>query len=214
MARTASLSHDTAVRPARSVAVVGGGNTALDAVRTALRLGAERATLVYRRSAEEMPAREEEVRHAEEEGVRFLWRTNPLRILGDAEGDVIGMEVQRTEPGPPDADGRRRPLAVPGSEETLEVDMVVEAIGQRPNPIVQATTPGLDTGAGGVVVVDDSQRTSRPAVFAGGDLARGGATVILAMRDGRRAAAAIHESLSGTARFVQQETDEVAGRQS
>ena len=204
---------DTPIRPPRSVAVIGGGNTALDAVRTALRLGAAQATLVYRRSREEMPAREEEVRHAEEEGVCVLWCTNPLRILGDAEGNVVGLEVQQTEPGPVDASGRSRPVAVAGTERVLEVDMVVEAIGQRPNPIVQATTPGLRTGAGGVVVVDEAQRTSRSSVFAGGDLARGGATVILAMRDGRRAAAAIHDGLSGRARFVQEVTVE-AGRQS
>jgi glutamate synthase (NADPH/NADH) small chain len=191
--------HDTPIRPVRSVAVVGGGNTALDAVRIALRLGATRAVIVYRRSREEMPARAEEVRHAEEEGIRFLFQTAPLRVLGDADGEVVGLEVQRTEQGPADASGRRRPVPVAGSEEVLEVDTVVEAIGQRPNPIVQATTPGLDTGAGGVVVVDEAQRTSRPAVFAGGDLSRGRATVILAMRDGRRAAAAIHESLQARA---------------
>lgn len=186
---------DTPVRPARAVAVIGGGNTALDAVRTALRLGATRAAIVYRRSREEMPARAEEIHHAEEEGVRFLWQTSPLRILGSAAGEVVGLEVQRTELGEPDASGRRRPVPLAGSEEVLEVDTVVEAIGQRPNPIVQATTPGLDTGKGGVVIVDEAQQTSRPGVFAGGDLARGGATVILAMRDGRRAAAAIHASL-------------------
>jgi glutamate synthase (NADPH/NADH) small chain len=136
------------------------------------------------------------MRHAEEEGVRFHWRTQPLRIVGDPEGEVVGLEVQRTEPGEPDASGRSRPVPVAGSEQVLEVDTVVEAIGQRPNPIVQATTPGLATGRGGIVVVDDAQRTSRAGVFAGGDLSRGGATVILAMRDGRRAAAAIHEALT------------------
>ncbi len=194
---------DTPIRPPRSVAVIGGGNTALDAVRTALRLGAERAAIVYRRSLDLMPARTEEVQHAKEEGVRFLFQTNPLRILGDANGDVVGLEIQRTEPGEPDASGRRRPVPVPGSEEVIEVDTVVEAIGQKPNPIVQATTPGLETGRAGVVVVDERQRTSRPGVFAGGDLSRGGATVILAMRDGRRAAAAIHDALQERARFVQ-----------
>jgi glutamate synthase (NADPH) small chain len=205
-------SCDTPIRKARSVAVIGGGNTALDAVRTALRLGSERAVVVYRRSREEMPARAEEVRHAEEEGVRFLWQTSPVRILGSSSGDVVGLEIERTELGEPDGSGRRRPVAVAGSRVVLEVDAVVEAIGQRPNPIVQATTPGLDTGAGGVVLVDEFQRTSRPGVFAGGDLARGGATVILAMRDGRRAAAAIHEALEPAARFVQSQGDRIAGR--
>jgi glutamate synthase (NADPH/NADH) small chain len=204
---------DTPIRTPRTVAVIGGGNTALDAVRTALRLGAERAAIVYRRSRAEMPARAEELQHAEEEGVRFLWQTNPLRILGDEQGDVVGLEVQRTELGEPDASGRRRPVPVAGSEEVIAVDTVVEAIGQRPNPIVQATTPGLETGRGGVVIVDERQSTSRPGVFAGGDLSRGGATVILAMRDGRRAAAAIHEALQETARFVQCDDDRTAGRE-
>jgi glutamate synthase (NADPH/NADH) small chain len=203
---------DTPIRPGRSVAVIGGGNTAIDAVRTALRLGAERAAIVYRRSLDFMPARVEEIQHAKEEGVRFLFQTNPLRILGDGDGNVVGLEIQRTEPGEPDASGRRRPVPVPGSEEVIAVDTVVEAIGQQPNPIVQATTPGLETGRGGVVVVDDRQQTSRPGVFAGGDLSRGGATVILAMRDGRHAAAAIHEALSRAARFVQSDTNGTHGR--
>lgn len=204
--------RDTPIRPPRSVAVIGGGNTALDAVRVALRLGAERAAIVYRRSLDLMPARSEEVQHAKEEGVRFLFQTNPLRILGDANGDVVGLEIQRTELGEPDASGRRRPVPVAGSEEVIAVDTVVEAIGQKPNPIVQATTPGLETGRAGVVVVDERQRTSRPGVFAGGDLSRGGATVILAMRDGRRAAAAIHQALGEPARFVQCGDSRIDGR--
>jgi len=203
---------DTPIRPCRSVAVIGGGNTAIDAVRTALRLGAERAAIVYRRSLDLMPARTEEIQHAKEEGVRFLFQTNPLRILGDENGEVVGLEIQRTELGEPDASGRRRPVPVPGSEEVIAVDTVVEAIGQQPNPIVQATTPGLATGRGGVVIVDERQRTSRPGVFAGGDLSRGGATVILAMRDGRRAAAAIHDALREPAHFVQCDDGRTNGR--
>jgi glutamate synthase (NADPH) small chain len=187
---------DTPIRVGAAVAVIGGGNTALDAVRTALRLGAVRAVIVYRRSRGEMPARAEEIRHAEEEGVEFAFQTNPLRIVGSSEGDVVGLEVESTELGEPDPSGRRRAVSVPGSARLLAVDTVIEAIGQRPNPIVQATTPGLDTGSGGVVIVDQAQRTSRTGVFAGGDLSRGGATVILAMRDGRRAAVAIHEYLT------------------
>jgi glutamate synthase (NADPH/NADH) small chain len=187
--------HDTPVKIGREVAVIGGGNTALDAVRTARRLGAERALLVYRRSRAEMPGRLEEIRHAEDEGVEVLLLTNPVRIVGDDQGWVRGLECQRMELGEPDESGRRRPVACAGSEFLLPVQTVIEAIGQRPNPIIQATTRGLAVGRGGVVAVDDAQRTNRAGVFAGGDLARGGATVILAMRDGRRAAATIHEYL-------------------
>lgn len=187
--------YDTPIALGREVAVVGGGNTAMDAVRTARRLGAEKAYLVYRRSKEEMPARVEEVHHAEEEGVDFRLLTNPVKILADEHHRVTGMVCQRMELGEPDASGRRRPVAVPGSEFTLPLQTVIMAIGQSPNPIIQSTTPGLRTGKRGVVVVDDSQTTSRPGVFAGGDVARGGATVILAMRDGRRAAAEIHRQL-------------------
>jgi glutamate synthase (NADPH) small chain len=188
--------HDTPLRIGATVAVIGGGNTALDAVRTARRLGAERALLVYRRSRAEMPARAEEIAHAEDEGIEILFLTNPVRILGDEQGAVAGLECQAMELGAPDASGRRRPVPVPGSERVLAVQAVIEAIGQKPNPIVQATTPGLATGRHGVVTVHADQSTSRPGVFAGGDLSRGGATVILAMRDGRRAAAAIHGLLS------------------
>ena len=191
--------HDTPVKIGREVAVIGGGNTALDAVRTARRLGAERTFLVYRRSRAEMPGRLEEIRHAEDEGVEVRLLTNPVRIVGDDEGWVRGLECQRMELGEPDESGRRRPLACAGSEFLLPVQTVIEAIGQRPNPIIQATTRGLAVGRGGVVTVDDAQRTNRAGVFAGGDLSRGGATVILAMRDGRRAAAAIHEYLQGRA---------------
>jgi len=194
--------RDTPIRIGREVAVIGGGNTAMDAVRTARRLGAERAYLVYRRSRQEMPARAEEIAHAEEEGVELLLLTNPLRILGDERSWVVGMECQRMTLGEPDASGRRRPVSVPGSEFVLPVQTVIEAIGQKPNPIVQATTPGLETAERGTVRVGDAQQTSRPGVFAGGDVARGGATVILAMRDGRQAAAAIHHALSEQSRSM------------
>lgn len=192
---------DTPIRIGKSVAVIGGGNTAMDAVRTAKRLGAEHAYLIYRRSRAEMPARQEEIHHAEQEGIELLLLTNPTRILGDAQNWVCGIECQRMELGEPDESGRRRPVAVKGSEFTLEIQTVVEAIGQKPNPIIQSTTPGLDTSKRGTVVTNDQQATSRRGIFAGGDLSRGGATVILAMRDGKQAAAAIHEYIqkNGTA---------------
>jgi len=190
--------QDTPLRLGREVAVVGGGNTALDAVRTARRLGAERAYLVYRRSRAEMPARKEEVAHAEEEGVELLFLKSPTAILGDERGRVRGLACQDMALGEPDASGRRRPIPVPGSDHVLPVQTVISALGQRPNPIVQSTTPGLAVAANGTVTVDGEQRTSRAGVFAGGDLSRGGATVILAMRDGRQAAAAIDRYLVAT----------------
>jgi glutamate synthase (NADPH/NADH) small chain len=142
-----------------------------------------------------MPAREEEVHHAEEEGVEFMMLTNPTRILGDANNWVNGIECQKMELGEPDESGRRKPVPIPGSEFVLPVQTVVEAVGQKPNPIIQSTTPGLQTSKRGTVVVNEEQGTSREGIFAGGDLARGGATVILAMRDGKQAAAAIHKYL-------------------
>ena len=187
--------QDTPLRLGREVAVVGGGNTALDAVRTARRLGAERAYLVYRRSRAEMPARKEEVQHAEEEGVEILFLKSPTAILGDERGRVRGLACQDMALGEPDSSGRRRPIPVPGSDHVLPVQTVISALGQRPNPIVQATTPGLAVAGNGTVTVDAEQRTSRAGVFAGGDLSRGGATVILAMRDGRQAAAAMDRYL-------------------
>jgi glutamate synthase (NADPH/NADH) small chain len=186
---------DTPVKMGTEVAVIGGGNTAMDAVRTARRLGARHAYLIYRRSRDEMPAREEEIHHAEEEGVEFLLLTAPVRILADANHWVRGIECMRMELGEPDDSGRRRPVPVEGSGFVVQVQTVIEAIGQRPNPIVQSTTPGLETSKRGTVVTDERQKTSREGVFAGGDLARGGATVILAMKDGRSAAAAIHDYL-------------------
>jgi glutamate synthase (NADPH/NADH) small chain len=188
---------DTPIKPGNRPAVIGGGDTAMDAVRTAKRLQPEKAYLVYRRSKEEMPARTEEVQHAMEEGVEFHMLTNPVRIIGDENGWVKAMECLRMELGEPDADGRRRPIPIKGSEFILDVDTVILAIGQKPNPILQQTTPGLEVSKWGTVVVDEETgKTSRPDVFAGGDLSRGGATVILAMRDGKVASAAIHEYLS------------------
>lgn len=188
--------YDTPIRIGKQVAVIGGGNTAMDAVRTARRLGAEKAYLVYRRSRGEMPARAEEIDHAEEEGIEFLLLTNPIRILSDSNNWVCGLECQRMELGQPDDSGRRRPVPLKGSEFIITVQTVIEAIGQKPNPIIQATTPGLKVGNRGTIDVDGKQTTSRPGIFAGGDLSRGGATVILAMRDGKEAAAAIHTYLT------------------
>ncbi len=190
--------YDTPVPRAKRVAVVGGGDTAMDAVRTAKRLGAEVATIVYRRSMAEVPARAEEVRHAQEEGIAFRVLTAPLRVLGDGRGWVAGLECQEMALGEPDDSGRRRPVPVPGATFTLDVDCIVIAIGTRVNPIIPATTPGLALNKHGYIVADpETGMTSRPGLFAGGDIVRGGATVILAMGDGRRAAAAIDTYLQG-----------------
>ena len=196
---------DTPVRLGKRVAVVGGGNTAMDAVRTSRRLGAERAYLVYRRSRQEMPAREEEIHHAEEEGIEFLMLTSPVKIVDNGRHEVQGMICQKMALGEPDSSGRRSPIPIEGSEFTLDVETVIMAIGQSPNPVIQATTPGLKTGKKGTVAVGEKQETSRPGVFAGGDVSRGGATVILAMRDGKTAAAAIEEHLLSKAREVVEE---------
>jgi glutamate synthase (NADPH/NADH) small chain len=188
--------YDTPIKWGKEVAVIGGGNTAMDAVRTSKRLGAEKAYLVYRRSRQEMPAREEEIHHAQEEGIEFLMLTAPIKILGDKNNWVCGMECLKMELGEPDSSGRRKPVPVEGSNFVLNVQTVIEAVGQKPNPIIQATTKGLNTGNRGTVIVGEHQETSREGIFAGGDLARGGATVILAMRDGRVAAAAMHDYLT------------------
>jgi glutamate synthase (NADPH/NADH) small chain len=198
--------NDTPIKIGKSVGVIGGGNTAMDAIRTARRLGAENAYLIYRRSRQEMPAREEEIHHAEQEGIQFLLLTNPVRVLSDDNNWVKGLECQRMELGEPDESGRRRPVAVKGSEFVIELQTVVEAIGQKPNPIIQATTPGLGVTKRGTVSIGEKQETTRPGIFAGGDLARGGATVILAMKDGKNAAAAIHSYLSAPATAPQAET--------
>lgn len=179
---------DTPVTRGKRVAVVGGGNTAMDSVRTALRLGAESATIVYRRSEEEMPARLEEVHHAKQEGVRFLTLHNPLEYIADEQGRVKQIVLQKMELGEPDAGGRRRPIPVEGAIERMDVDLVVVSIGVSPNPIVPNSVPGLELGRKGTIAVNDDMQSSIPALYAGGDIVRGGATVILAMGDGKRAA--------------------------
>jgi len=185
--------YDTPVkRPAKAI-VIGAGDTAMDAVRVSIRLGAEEARIVYRRSEREMGARAEDYRRASEEGAIFEWLTMPTRFLGDDEGRVRAVECLRTELGEPDESGRRRPVPVPGSEIVLEANLVVIALGTNPNPLVPQTTAGLETDRHGCVVADpETGATSRPGVFAGGDIATGAATVILAMGAGRRAATAIH----------------------
>lgn len=188
---------DTPVYKGKNVVVVGGGNTAMDSVRTALRLGAETATIVYRRSEEEMPARLEEVHHAKAEGVRFMTLHNPIEYIGDEKGRVKQVKLQVMELGEPDASGRRRPVAVEGKTETLEADLVIVAIGVSPNPIVPSSIKGLNISEKGTIIVNsDMQSDSIPTIFAGGDIVRGGATVILAMGDGRKAAKSIDEYLS------------------
>ncbi len=183
--------YDTPIRKSRAVAVVGGGNVAMDAARTAKRLGAEHVYIVYRRSEEEMPARAEEVHHAKEEGIEFLCLNNPTRILGSENGEVRAIEVISMELGEPDASGRRRPVAISGSEHEIEVDTVVMSIGTSPNPLIRTTTKGLDANPRGCLVADETMATSRPGVFAGGDAVTGAATVILAMGAGKTAAASI-----------------------
>ncbi len=188
---------DTPVFFGKNVAVVGGGNTAMDSVRTALRLGAETATIIYRRSEEEMPARLEEVHHAKEEGVRFLTLHNPLEYRTDEQGRVCEVVLQKMELGEPDASGRRSPVPVEGAIETLPADLVIVSIGVSPNPLVPTSVPGLELGRKGTIAVNDDMQSSRSGLYAGGDIVRGGATVILAMGDGRRAAAAMDEQISG-----------------
>jgi len=181
----------------RKTVVVGGGNVAMDSARTALRLGAE-TTIVYRRSRKEMPARDEEIHHAEEEGVVFRLLTNPKRIIGDDEGRVVAIECLRMELGEPDASGRRRPIPIEGSEFIIEADTVIMALGNRPNPLIPKTTPDIETSRWGTIVVDEeTMATSKEGVFAGGDIVSGAATVILAMGQGKIAAASIHKYLIG-----------------
>ncbi|MCK6562012.1 NADPH-dependent glutamate synthase [candidate division KSB1 bacterium] len=187
---------DTPVKVGKAVAVIGGGNTAMDAVRTAKRMGAEHAYLVYRRSRTELPARAEEVHHAEEEGVEFRFLEAPVAVQGDSKGWVTQIELIKMQLGEPDESGRRRPVPIENSNYTLDVDTVVVAIGQGPNPLIPRTTPGLKTGKHGIITIDpETGATSKPGVFAGGDVATGGATVILAMGAGKKAARAIHEFL-------------------
>ena len=184
----------------QKVAVVGGGNVAMDAARCAKRLGAEEVFIVYRRSEKELPARAEEVEHAKEEGIVFHLLNNPTQILGDENGNVRGMECIRMELGEPDASGRRRPVEVPGSEFTLDVDCVIMAIGTSPNPLIKSTTQGLETQRWGGIIVDEATGlTSREGVYAGGDAVTGAATVILAMGAGKTAATAIDQYIQSKA---------------
>lgn len=192
----ANQDNDTPLLRAKTVMVVGGGNTAMDAVRTAKRLGAERAIIVYRRSEEEMPARVEEVRHAKEEGVEFMTLHNPIEYHASEQGRVAEAVLQVMTLGEPDESGRRSPVAVEGKTVTLPVDLVIVSVGVSPNPLIPSTVAGLEISKKGTIVVNDQMQSSLTTIFAGGDIVRGGATVILAMADGRKAAQAMHEYLS------------------
>ena len=188
--------NDTPLLNAKNVMVVGGGNTAMDAVRTAKRLGAERAMIVYRRSEEEMPARLEEVRHAKEEGIEFICLHNPIAYHADEQGRVSEAILQVMTLGEPDESGRRSPVEVAGQTVTLPVDLVIVSVGVSPNPLIPSTVDGLEISKKGTIVINDQMQSSIPTLFAGGDIVRGGATVILAMSDGRKAAKSMHEYLS------------------
>ena len=192
----ANPESDTPVAFGKRVAVIGGGNTAMDSVRTAKRLGAEKAMIIYRRSEQEMPARLEEVKHAKEEGVEFLTLHNPIEYKADEKGRVKQVVLQKMELGEPDASGRRSPVPIPGAIETLDIDLAIVSVGVSPNPIVPHSIPGLELGRKGTIAVNVNMESSIPMIYAGGDIVRGGATVILAMGDGRRAAAAMHQQLS------------------
>jgi glutamate synthase (NADPH/NADH) small chain len=188
--------YDTPIRIGKKVAVIGGGNVAMDSARSALRLGAEEVYIVYRRSKEELPARHEEAENAEEEGIKFKFLTNPVRFLGDETGWVKGVECIKMRLGEPDESGRRRPLPIEGSEFIMDIDTAVIAIGQTPNPLIQRTTEGLETTRWGTIVAkNESGETTKEGVYAGGDVVSGAATVISAMGAGKRAAQAIHEYL-------------------
>ena len=203
--------YDTPLAAARLVAVLGGGNTAMDAVRTSLRLGADKAMLLYRRTRAEMPARDEEIHHAEDEGVDFQFLVNPVQYIGDDQGWVKEIELQRMELGEPDDSGRRRPVPVEGSNFTIPVDRVIVAIGNKSNPLVQKTTPGLETTRWGTIKADDrTLATSRPGVFAGGDIVTGGATVILAAGAGKQAARSIDRYIKGLPLIPDPEDEEPA----
>ena len=193
----ASDEYDTPVLSGKNVAVIGGGNTAMDSVRTAKRLGAERAMIIYRRSLTEMPARVEEVIHAQEEGIEFLNLNNPLEYYADENGRVNKMKVQKMELGEPDDSGRRRPVPIEGSEYFIDVDTVIVSVGVSPNPLIPASLKDLKVTRWSTIVVDeDTMQSSIPDIFAGGDIVRGGATVILAMGDGRKAAAGMHKYIT------------------
>jgi glutamate synthase (NADPH/NADH) small chain len=188
---------DTPIFASEKVAVLGGGNVAMDAARTAVRLGAKEVHLIYRRTEVEMPARVEEVAHAKEEGVIFHMLQNPKRILSDEKGWVRGMECLRYELGEPDDSGRRRPIAIEGSEFEIDLDTVIVAIGNDSNPLIRQTTPGLETNKWGNIITDEDGKTSLDRIYAGGDIVLGAATVILAMGEGRKAAATMNEMLAG-----------------
>ena len=184
----------TPVKKSKRVAVVGGGNVAMDAARSAVRLGAEAVYIIYRRGMEELPARNEEIEHAHEEGVIFRTLTAPVEILGDENGNVCGIRCVRMELGEPDDSGRRRPVPIKDSEYDREVDTVIMAIGTSPNPLIRSTTPGLEVNRRGCIVTDgEDGKTSREGVYAGGDAVTGAATVILAMGAGKTAAKAMDE---------------------
>ena len=187
--------YDTPVYIGKNVAVFGGGNVAMDAARSAKRLGAENVYIIYRRGLEELPARQEEVHHAMEEAIEFRLLQNPTRLIGDEKGWLKGVEVIKMELGEPDASGRRRPVAIQGSEEVIDIDTAVIAIGQTPNPLIKQTTKGLDINNRGCIVADETGKTSKPFVYAGGDVVTGAATVILAMGAGKTAAEAIDKAL-------------------
>lgn len=193
----ADKSYDTPVLFGKNVAVIGGGNTAMDSVRTAKRLGAERAMIIYRRTLDEMPARLEEVKHAQEEGIEFLNLSNPIEYLGDEKGRLKQVRVQKMQLAEPDASGRRRPIEIPGDVETIDIDLAIVSIGVSPNPLIPAALPQLTVSKWETIVVDENKmQSSLPYIFAGGDIVRGGATVILAMGDGRKAAASMHKYLT------------------
>ena len=192
----ANPESDTPVTFGKRVVVIGGGNTAMDSVRTARRLGAERAIVVYRRSEAEMPARVEEVKHAKEEGIEFMTLHNPIEYIGDDYGRVRQVVLQKMQLGEPDESGRRSPVPIPGATEVLDIDMAIVSVGVSPNPIIPDSVAGLEVSRRGTIVVGDDMQSSVPMLYAGGDIVRGGATVILAMGDGRRAAARMHEALS------------------
>jgi glutamate synthase (NADPH/NADH) small chain len=201
--KAAHPDYDTPVISGKRVAVIGGGNTAMDSVRTAKRLGAKRAMIIYRRSIEEMPARDEEIKHAKEEGIEFLNLNNPIEYYPDENGRVKQMKVQKMKLGEPDDSGRRRPIPIEGSEYMIDVDTVVVSVGVSPNPLIPQSIKELDVSSWGTInVKKESMQSSIDDIFAGGDIVRGGATVILAMGDGRRAAASMDRYIKQKVRNI------------
>ena len=187
--------NDTPAPEGHSVAVIGGGNTAMDSARTARRMGAEKVMIFYRRSEAEMPARKEEIEHAKEEGIEFITLSNPVEYIGDEHGHVRSVRVQRMKLGEPDESGRRSPVPVEGAIDTFDIDLAIVSVGVSPNPLIPNSIEGLELGRRGTLVVDDNLKTSIDTIYAGGDIVRGGATVILAMGDGRHAACAMAKKL-------------------